>query len=470
MTHRGLVIVFLLLDACRPEQRKLATAEEATPVQPFVVDAEFVSDPEADEAAVDAPAEQSPVLVPALTGTECIRCHTLIDPKTPRNAKKCAEKDEWHGEYYCYSSWQEPHQMRSCVSCHNPYRRDEVLRKADSGLGKVPVYMEEDSNYLQSPIPLYRHGRLRRAWVEQFLQKPELIRPNYHGRMPRLPLDPTLIAELSEWLAQPTRTDRRDLTAAVAGADSAKGQELYLQQGCPKCHVFEAVSLPESARGTRSRAQVRFLGDTDRSPRAGDYAKQMAPDLAHTRRRIEATTLVEWLGDPAKWAPGASMPAVKLPEAERLHLAKFILTAPLIVKPTPIIHAPPPLLERKVTWQEVETKIFHASCWHCHADPDFARGEGGPGNTGGFGYKGRGIVLADLTGVRTGGLDRDGKRQSLISTKDGESLLVRSLLARHAEEAGQPVPGITGMPLGLPPLPLEHIALLRTWIAQGARR
>ena len=39
--------------------------------------------------------------------------------------------------------------------------------------------------------------------------------------------------------------------------------------------------------------------------------------------------------------------------------------------------------------------------------------------------------------------------------------------ARHAEEAGRPDPAVRGMPLGLPPIPLEDIQLVESWIAQG---
>jgi hypothetical protein len=45
--------------------------------------------------------------------------------------------------------------------------------------------------------------------------------------------------------------------------------------------------------------------------------------------------------------------------------------------------------------------------------------------------------------------------------------IVAHLWARHAEVAGTPVEGVTGMPLGLPPLPPEDIQLIETWIARG---
>jgi hypothetical protein len=43
-------------------------------------------------------------------------------------------------------------------------------------------------------------------------------------------------------------------------------------------------------------------------------------------------------------------------------------------------------------------------------------------------------------------------------------------MARYAEEAGKPNAEVRGMPLGLPPVPLDDIKLVVTWIAQGRRR
>jgi hypothetical protein len=68
-------------------------------------------------------------------------------------------------------------------------------------------------------------------------------------------------------------------------------------------------------------------------------------------------------------------------------------------------------------------------------------------------------------------LDDRGERRSVFETlDDGTPRLVAALLARAAEEAGQPDPRVRGMPLGLPALPPEDIQLVETWIAQGRPR
>jgi hypothetical protein len=65
-------------------------------------------------------------------------------------------------------------------------------------------------------------------------------------------------------------------------------------------------------------------------------------------------------------------------------------------------------------------------------------------------------------------IDDHGERQSAFQPlKNGTPRIVGALLARHAEEAGKSDPEVRGMPLGLPPLPLEDIQLFETWVAQG---
>jgi hypothetical protein len=103
--------------------------------------------------------------------------------------------------------------------------------------------------------------------------------------------------------------------------------------------------------------------------------------------------------------------------------------------------------------------------------PDFARGDGGPGNSGGFGFAPRGLDVSSYSGISAGSFDETGERRSIFAElPDGTPRIIAHLLARHAERAGTIVDGIRGMPLGLPPLPLEEIQLVDTWIAQGRPR
>ena len=91
--------------------------------------------------------------------------------------------------------------------------------------------------------------------------------------------------------------------------------------------------------------------------------------------------------------------------------------------------------------------------------------------SGGFGFAARGLDLSSYPGVAAGSIGPDGRRRSVFAAdQSGTPRLVAHLLARHAEEAGQPVAGIRGMPLGLPALPVEDIQLVESWVAQGRPR
>jgi hypothetical protein len=132
-----------------------------------------------------------------------------------------------------------------------------------------------------------------------------------------------------------------------------------------------------------------------------------------------------------------------------------------------------PLLARPVPFAEVKARVFRKTCWHCHSDPDYAIGDGGPGNTGGFGFAPRGMNLAEYEGIASGALDENGERRSVFEkAPDGEARIVSALLARQREEAGQPTSAtaLRGMPLGLPALSPEDVQLVESWVAQGRPR
>ncbi len=164
------------------------------------------------------------------------------------------------------------------------------------------------------------------------------------------------------------------------------------------------------------------------------------------------------------------MPKIPLDEAEIRDVAAYLLQTPLQpTAPTPI-PARPARLERAVSYEEVDARIFHRICRHCHSNPEIVIGDGGPGYSGGFGFPRRALDLNSHAGVLSGSVGDDGQRRSILAPlPDGTPRIIAHLLARHAEVAGAPVPGIRGMPLALPPLPLDDIALLDAWIAQGRR-
>jgi hypothetical protein len=187
---------------------------------------------------------------------------------------------------------------------------------------------------------------------------------------------------------------------------------------------------------------------------------------------MSGARVIAWLKDPKAIKADTQMPKIALSESEIRDLAGYILTAEITPPPPKPKPARLPVLTRKVTFKEVDEKVFHRTCWHCHSEPDYsAIGDGGPGNTGGLGFKPRKMILSDYAGIAAGFVDDKGERASVFM-KDAEGVprLVKTLLARHDEEAGAATGDVRGMPLGYEPIAMEDIQLVETWIAQGRPR
>lgn len=337
----------------------------------------------------------------------------------------------------------------SCFQCHRAIDAGQVQAPDEATTVK---WRARVAPMLYAPTLVAIGSRLRRAWVSSYLQAPFDLRPHLAANMPRLAISPEEADAIAAYLVpegEPSGPDPR--------GDPARGAALYDAKGCAVCHAFSGVrpAIPS----THPRPE--------REP-----AWALAPDLRFTRDRSRPEAVAAWLRSPLAVKPDARMPELGLTAREADDLTAFVLRTPL----PPLRRAPlaprRPVLARRVTFEEVSERVFRRTCWHCHADPDFARGEGGPGNTGGFGFAGRRLILADYEGVSSGALDAHGERRSLFAKGDsGVPWLLASLLARREEENDPEArPAVRGMPLGLPALPLEDIQLVETWIAQGRPR
>ncbi len=337
---------------------------------------------------------------------------------------------------------------RHCVRCHQQVRDGTI----DAPPAAIKEWRSRLVHLLQTPS-LTASKRFRAAWLADFLQHPQDLRPRLAATMPRLNINARQARDIAAWLgtAEPPRVDLRD-------ADPARGRQLFADNGCASCHAFSGARVGPPPPGAR------------RTPEAQTQIRALAPDLKHTRRRLGSATLVQWLRSPKSVKKDAAMPDFGLSKRDAHDLARFILSTPL---QRPVARRIPrrlPPLQRRVHFEEVATKVLRQTCWHCHAEPQETGDDGGPGYGGGFGFPGRAISLVDHAGVMAGAVLPDGKRQSLIQRdRKGVPRLVQVLMARHAEVAGRPIPGVRGMPLGLPPLTLQQIRLVETWIRQGAR-
>ena len=61
--------------------------------------------------------------------------------------------------------------------------------------------------------------------------------------------------------------------------------------------------------------------------------------------------------------PGALMPSMKLSLKEARDIARYIMTAELSPEPAPKLAQRLPLLDRRVSYEEVSEKVFRKTCW-----------------------------------------------------------------------------------------------------------
>lgn len=356
------------------------------------------------EPAAHAPPAGSPDRA-LVRSYECNRCHALDGVPAPA-----------------------PH--ADCVGCHRAIADGTFDAPADALAEWRPRVAPLD----RAPSLRGIGGRLRREWIEQFLLHPHDVRPGLAPTMPRLAIAPEDAARLARLLA-PDDAPGGALDPALAD----RGRALYRAHACARCHAFGGSG--EAATGT----------------------DRLAPDLRFTRERMPERAVIAQIHAPRTVSPDGTMPSLVAALDDARALAAFVLHAPLAPMERPAVPARLPILERRVAFAEVEARVFRRVCWHCHSDPDFALGDGGPGNHGGFGFPPRRIDLSSYEAVLAGGLEGSIFRPG----PDGTPRVVETLLARQREEAGTPVEGVRGMPLGLPALGAEDVQLVETWIAQG---
>lgn len=344
-----------------------------------------------------------------------------------------------------------PPRAKHCVHCHQ-----DILAGT---FPTAPEHLLRWRGHLKSlnavPSLTAIGRRLRRDFVAAFLLAPHDLRPNLPATMPRLALTEKEAQALAAHLVP-----AESAAPAPNKADAAAGRVLLDTRGCGTCHQFSGVPplRPSPIPVPLAAAQLA-------------EAVLLAPDLRHVRARFQAGALVPWLRHPRAVKPDALMPEIPLRDDEAAQIAAYLLDTPRDPEVPAAVPARLPVLVRRVGFDEVNERVFRRTCWHCHSSPEYAMGDGGPGNTGGFGFRPRGLSLADYIDVSSGSLDDRGQRRSLFTPlADGTPRLLAHLVARQREVSGTVVAGVRGMPLGLPPLTPEQIQLVESWVAQGRPR
>lgn len=346
----------------------------------------------------------------------------------------------------------DPPLEKQCLGCH-----ERILSGAFNAPADLLSHWQGRLTSLTAvPSLIGTSKRFKRSWLADYLMDPVDLRPALPATMPRLRLKREDAERLAEFLAPADTPD------PVPAGNPANGRKRFETLGCGACHRFSGADASSSVPPPMAV-----------DPAALARGIALAPDLRYTRERFRRESLALWIRDPASFKADTPMPALPMSPIDAADLAAWILTSPLAQAPAATVPKPLPLLEREIRWPEVEERVFKKICRHCHADAAFAFGDGGPGNTGGFGFPARGFNLATYQGISSGIRDRDtGRRMSVFAPgPDGTTpLIVAAMLARHAEIAGRPDSAVRGMPLGLPPIPLEEIQKVATWISLGRPR
>jgi mono/diheme cytochrome c family protein len=340
---------------------------------------------------------------------------------------------------------------KQCFHCH-----ERIMKGSFKGPNHAVTerWKEMVGSLTVAPTLTSSQKRFRRGWLQRFLQNPYDVRPHLLASMPRLPMTEDEARDIATHLA----LGDAEAADALAGANLERGRKLMEDKGCAACHAFTGVQKLAGAPATVD-------------PKGAAAAVALAPDLRTTRDRMPGDVIITWIKSPKELKADTQMPEFPLPDADVRDIAAYIAKAKLEAAPAKAVPARLPVLTRKVSFDEVSTKIFRRTCWHCHGEPDYSVGDGGPGNTGGFGFRPRGLALTDYGNVSSGFLDDKGERHSAFEKlPDGTPRMLATLVTRQHEEAGKTSSEMRGMPLGYPALTPEEIQLLESWIEQGRPR
>jgi cytochrome c2 len=347
---------------------------------------------------------------------------------------------------------------KHCVHCHQAIARGDF----DAPAATIARW-QQDIVHLKVVPSLEGAGRFDEAWLARFLRSPTDLRPRVGASMPRFDLDEEQARDLAAWL---TRGRRPTVAPTRLKGDAVRGRALIDSRGCGTCHALAGAPALTSSSLPSTMAPASLA-----------TAMVLAPDLSLVRERLSRDVVAAWLRDPRALKPDAVMPATGLDEQAIADVTAYLFDAELRPPLAKALPARLPVLERAVTFDEVNTRVFKKTCWHCHAEPAFAFGDGGAGNTGGFGFPPRRLDLSSYDAVLSGSVNDNGRRQSIFKTIDARVPVVGGLprvlahmVARQAEEHGVIVGEVRGMPLGLPAPTPEEVQLVESWIAQGRRR
>ena len=365
-----------------------------------------------------------------------------------------------------------------CVNCHvwldglEPGDRHYELLSSRYGEPVLQRYQRNIFHYREVPVLSAVARRLDPKWIDTFLQEPWDLRPALEETMPRLNLPEADRRAIVRYfaaiagVADPYERAARGHGERPSDAAIAEGKAIFLGRGCVSCHTYGNLDTGKDAE----------------SLLAGGMPARMAPNLRFAKDRMHRDVMVAWIEDPALLREGTPMPDMGLTHEEAERVADFLIWGDPELDPTPALQPPipPAPLDRPVGWAEVKEKVLGRICVHCHMNAH--ERDRGPGHEGGFGWPGSELAMRTYEALVHGALDRaTGERYSVLEPREEGRLppLIEVMLDRRVEELRDRVEvfedherpaypdSAPGMPMGLPSIPDEEVALVRAWIAGG---
>lgn len=390
----------------------------------------------------------------AMEKHECTRCHVIDDLPAASKPLGCTGCHNW---------------LKGLAPGDKTY--DSLVEKWGEPI--VSRYQKNIVHLRKVPLLTGIAKRVRGDYLQSFLEEPYDQRPVLEESMFRHNLTKDEIKSIVRYFV--AKADAPDPYAADYHAPSmpsspdaarlARGKELFKAKGCATCHTLGNVDF-----GVTKDVLV-----------ANKAVSLLAPNLRFSKARTRPDAITTWITAPQSIAPDTTMPAMGVTQEEAEVLRDYVYDANPELGPTPAPYQAPPIkiLDRPVPYAEMKERVLGKVCVHCHMN-DYEK-DTGPGNQGGFGYKGVGLRMRTYETLVEGAVGADGKRYSVLVPKKGEkdAPIIQAMMRRRVEEQRDHVEAFAdyerphyadaqkGMPMGLPSLGDEEMSLLATWIAQG---
>jgi mono/diheme cytochrome c family protein len=255
-----------------------------------------------EEAHGDEENWNRPMLPTAYVQVGCARCHEIT------HGLAGAEVVTWGADLFM---------SKGCYGCHE-VTHVTYLPKYSPPLDQLQLKLRDTEDWVY-------------AWVKdpQGMRKGTLM-PDFH-------LTDEEVADITAFLMT-FKPEKRLPAVNVDGASAEEGRRLFTDRGCRGCHAADPKEKSASPR---------------------------IPHLAGIASKVTVEWLDEWIADPKRYNPDASMPKIELTDEERRAMLAYLMT----LERTEPLPAP---AERKPGDPEKGKELLkHYECYGCHAVKGF---------------------------------------------------------------------------------------------------